>query len=64
MVAHDRGALADVCEWAFAPGVPLLMTEIVPGPETDICTYFTHVDEHGEPLYHYTKSKIAERTPA
>jgi predicted ATP-grasp superfamily ATP-dependent carboligase len=38
----------------------MLMTEVIPGPETAICTYFTHVDEHGEPLFDYTKSKIRQ----
>ena len=38
----------------------MLMTEIVPGPETAICTYFTYVDDAGTPLFDYTKSKIRQ----
>jgi D-aspartate ligase len=36
------------------------MTEVIPGPETDICTYFTYVDRTGEPVFDYTKSKIRQ----
>jgi predicted ATP-grasp superfamily ATP-dependent carboligase len=60
IVAADRDELREVCEWAFAPGVPLLMTEVIPGPETEICTYFTYVDQSGEPVFDYTKSKIRQ----
>jgi predicted ATP-grasp superfamily ATP-dependent carboligase len=60
IVAGNSDELRAVSEWAFVPRVPLLMTEVVPGPETDICTYFTYVDRHGEPLFDYTKSKIRQ----
>jgi len=60
MVARDQAELEKIASWAFGPGVPMLMTEIVPGPETAICSYFTYVDDRGEPLFHYTKSKIRQ----
>ena len=60
IVAADRDELAAVCEWAFAPGVPMLLTEVIPGPETALCTYFTYVDRDGEPIFDYTKSKIRQ----
>jgi predicted ATP-grasp superfamily ATP-dependent carboligase len=60
IVAGDRGELSDVCEWAFGPGVPMLLTEVIPGPETALCTYFTYVDRGGEPVFDYTKSKIRQ----
>src|SRR5436309_882711 len=50
VLARDRDELREVCEWAFEPGVPMLMTEVIPGPETEICTYFTYADSTGEPL--------------
>ncbi|MEA2405426.1 MAG: D-aspartate ligase, partial [Thermoleophilaceae bacterium] len=60
ILAGDRAELREVCSWAFGPGVPMLMTEVIPGPETAICTYFTYIDDRGEPLFHYTKSKIRQ----
>jgi predicted ATP-grasp superfamily ATP-dependent carboligase len=60
ILARDRDELRAVCGWAFEPGVPMLMTEVIPGPETEICTYFTYVDRTGEPLFDYTKSKIRQ----
>jgi predicted ATP-grasp superfamily ATP-dependent carboligase len=60
IVAGDRNELRTVADWAFAPGVPMLMTEVIPGPETEICTYFTYVDRSGEPVFDYTKSKIRQ----
>jgi predicted ATP-grasp superfamily ATP-dependent carboligase len=60
ILAANRDELREVSEWAFGPGVPMLMTEVVPGPETEICTYFTYVARDGEPLFDYTKSKIRQ----
>ncbi|MEA2398124.1 MAG: D-aspartate ligase [Thermoleophilaceae bacterium] len=60
ILAHDGAELEEVSSWAFGPGVPMLMTEVVPGPETAICTHFTYLDDAGEPLFNYTKSKIRQ----
>jgi D-aspartate ligase len=60
IVARDLDELRAASDWAFAPGVPMLMTEVIPGPETEICTYFTYVDRRGEPVFDYTKSKIRQ----
>jgi D-aspartate ligase len=60
IVAATEEELRAVCGWAFEPGVPMLLTEVIPGPETDICTYFTYVDRDGEPVFDYTKSKIRQ----
>ena len=60
IVAADRAELETISEWAFAPRVPMLMTEVIPGPETDLCTYFTYVGRDGEPVFDYTKSKIRQ----
>ncbi|MEA2309004.1 MAG: D-aspartate ligase [Thermoleophilaceae bacterium] len=60
IVAATEDELREVSAWAFGPGVPMLMTEVVPGPETELCTYFTYVDRAGEPVFDYTKSKIRQ----
>jgi D-aspartate ligase len=38
-------------------GVPLLLTEFVPGPDADYCSYYSYLDDHGQPLLHFTKRK-------
>jgi predicted ATP-grasp superfamily ATP-dependent carboligase len=60
LTAADPAELQNVSEWAFQAGVSMLMTELIPGGEHLMCTYFSYIDEHGEPLFHYTKSKIRQ----
>jgi predicted ATP-grasp superfamily ATP-dependent carboligase len=40
-------------------GLEMIATEIVPGPEL-FSSYYTYVDEAGEPLFHYTKRKLRQ----
>jgi D-aspartate ligase len=37
-------------------GLAMIATEIVPGPDR-FCSYYSYIDERGEPLFHYTKQK-------
>jgi D-aspartate ligase len=60
LTADNRDELRETAEWAFGAGVPMLMTELIPGPEHLMCTYFSYIDANGEPLFHYTKSKIRQ----
>ncbi|MEA2458906.1 MAG: D-aspartate ligase [Thermoleophilaceae bacterium] len=60
LTADDPAELSEVADWAFGAGVPMLMTELIPGPEHLMCTYFSYIDANGEPLFHYTKSKIRQ----
>lgn len=38
-------------------GQPLLVTELVPGPDSAYCSYYSYLDEAGAPLLHLTKRK-------
>lgn len=58
IVAGDRGALESAVTRCVAAGADMLLTEIVPGPEAMFCSYYSYLDEHGEPLYHLTKRKL------
>jgi D-aspartate ligase len=40
-------------------GLEMIATEIVPGPDR-FCSYYSYMDEHGEPLFHYTKQKLRQ----
>jgi predicted ATP-grasp superfamily ATP-dependent carboligase len=41
------------------PGLEMIATEIVPGPDR-FCSYYSYIDERGEPLFHYTKEKLRQ----
>jgi len=41
-------------------GLELLLTEIVPGADDALCSYYSYLDERGEPLLHFTKRKLRQ----
>jgi len=49
-----RARLAEV----GALGLEVLVTEIIPGGDDQFLSYYTYMDEHGEPLFHLTKRKL------
>jgi predicted ATP-grasp superfamily ATP-dependent carboligase len=48
---------------ASAAGVDVVLMEYIPGPDARLCSYFTYLDEHGQPLFHFTK-RVIRRYPA
>jgi predicted ATP-grasp superfamily ATP-dependent carboligase len=58
LVVESRAALER--ELAGLPeGLEMIATEIVPGPDR-FCSYYSYIDERGEPLFHYTKQKLRQ----
>lgn len=43
--------------------VRVLVTEIIPGGDDQLCSYYSYLDEQGEPLLHLTKRKIRQYPP-
>lgn len=43
-------------------GVDVLLMEMIPGPDDRLCSYYTYLDEHGQPMFHFTK-RIIRRYP-
>jgi predicted ATP-grasp superfamily ATP-dependent carboligase len=41
-------------------GHPMLLTEVIPGPDDQYRSYYTYIDGHGEPLLHFTKRKLRQ----
>lgn len=41
-------------------GVPMILTEIVEGPDDSFCSYYTYVDHTGDALVHFTKRKLRQ----
>ncbi len=53
---HARRVLCPILE----AGHPMLLTEVVPGPDDQYRSYYTYMDEHGEALVHFTKRKLRQ----
>ena len=47
-----------------AAGIPVLLQQLIPGPETCIESYHVYVDEHGETVGEFTGRKIRTWPPA
>jgi D-aspartate ligase len=58
IVVESRRAL-EVELAALPEGLEMVATEIVPGPDR-YCSYYSYLDEGGEPLFHYTKQKLRQ----
>jgi D-aspartate ligase len=62
-VAADGRELADRTERLRAIGIELLACEIIPGPDDAYHSYYSFIDEGGEPLLHLTKRKLRQYPP-
>ena len=60
VVAADAGELRAAFERTLGLGIEVLVTEIVPGPESAYFGHYSYLDEHGEPLFHLTKQKLRQ----
>jgi predicted ATP-grasp superfamily ATP-dependent carboligase len=60
---HSREELVAEFERTAELGVSMLVTEIVPGRDDQLCSYYSYLDEHGEPLFHFTKRKLRQYPP-
>ena len=56
---HARRILAPILEL----GHPMLLTEVIPGPDDQYRSYYTYIDENGEPLLNFTKRKLRQQPP-
>jgi predicted ATP-grasp superfamily ATP-dependent carboligase len=41
-------------------GIEMIVTEIIPGRDDQFVSYYSYIDEHGEPLLHATKRKLRQ----
>lgn len=57
LIVHDEAELHAYLAGLFDAGVGGLVTEIIPGDDDRYCSYYTYLDERGEPLAHFTKRK-------
>jgi predicted ATP-grasp superfamily ATP-dependent carboligase len=57
-VARDRASLLQCLRRTQALGLKVLVTEIIPGPDDSFASYYSYLDDEGNPLFHFTKRKI------
>jgi D-aspartate ligase len=60
LIAHDEPELRRHAQLAASLNVDVMLTEIVPGPEGAFCSYYSYLDEDGQPLFHYTRHKLRQ----
>ena len=48
--------------WSQAHGVEVMLLEVIPGPDDLLCSYYTYLDDDGEPQFHFTK-RVIRRYP-
>lgn len=58
-VTGDADVIA-VASRFLAEGVSMVLTELIEGPHDACCSYYTYLDEDGEPLVHVTKRKLRQ----
>ena len=62
VLIDDRSALASNFKLANDLGVDVVVMEYVPGGDDRLCSYFTYLDDDGNPLVHLTK-RVKRRYP-
>jgi predicted ATP-grasp superfamily ATP-dependent carboligase len=59
-VVDDRMALERAYERLAASGADLTVTQFVVGPDDSYCSYYSYLDDDGQPLAHFTKRKLRQ----
>jgi D-aspartate ligase len=63
VVVHGPDELVRAFEETAELGISMLVTEIIPGADDRLCSYYSYLDEEGRPLYHFTKRKLRQWPP-
>lgn len=60
LVANDAYELMSAFEKVEPFKVEMMVTELIPGGDRGYCSYYSYLDERGEPLFHFTKRKLRQ----
>lgn len=60
LIVFSSEELAQALGRLHALGLEMVVTEIVPGGEDQFCSYYSYLDERGDPLFHLTKRKLRQ----
>lgn len=63
IVVDDAEELLDAYDQLSALGVETLATELIPGGDDRLCSYYSYLDADGRPLLHLTKRKFRQWPP-
>jgi D-aspartate ligase len=62
-VAREPAELRRAFAAVSGKGLTVFVTEIIPGADDRLCSYYSFLDERGEPLFHFTKQKLRQYPP-
>ena len=62
-VVANEHELEEALARTLEAGVEMMVTEIVPGPDAGICSYYSYIDSEGRPLFEVTKRKLRQNPP-
>jgi len=62
IVANDFDAVSKGFGIAEAVGIEVMLVESIPGPDTQLGSYYTYLDENGDHLFDFTK-RVIRRYP-
>jgi D-aspartate ligase len=60
LLADDRDELMAAFDETLEHGIDMLVTEIIPGADDQYFSYYSYLDDRGEPLYHFCKRKLRQ----
>jgi predicted ATP-grasp superfamily ATP-dependent carboligase len=63
LVARNADELLDCYRKVEPYGLEMIISEIIPGSDSDYYSYYTYFDETGTPLFHFTKRKLRQYPP-
>jgi D-aspartate ligase len=64
VVVDDRAHLQEAVAQVKELDVEFLLTEIIPGGDDEFVSYYSYIDDRGEPLFHFTKRKLRQNPPS
>jgi len=59
-VVHNHTEMLEIINNVKRYNLEVIINEIIPGKEDAYCSYYTYLDEHGKPLFHFTKRKLRQ----
>ncbi|REJ88813.1 MAG: hypothetical protein DWQ34_21355 [Planctomycetota bacterium] len=62
LVADSFDEVLDAYRVTESANIGVMLVEKIPGPDSQLGSYYTYLDEHGEPLFDFTK-RIIRRYP-
>ncbi len=63
VIADDSQRLDELMSELRARGVDVLATELIPGADDQLVSYYSYIDEHGKPLVHFCKQQFRANPP-